>query len=281
MGLWSTVKSAGSCAVNAFEQAATAVASGAADAVKTGSDMAGTALSTANQAVDSLVDGVEKEVGKVPLFGGGLSQAMHLAHEHMKDVRAAVTDATIGKLAEEGAHAPRGIAKAHNVFEAAAKELNAQRLLNEAELSTMKKVFGEDADFSQVRVKAGVVDEQGNPGRPTIDGNTINLHGNKDPGALLDGMVRLWQEKTMGPREPLGPFGSIGQMLPPWNMRMDRGDSFASLPREQQVKFLHQAFDAGALQDPSKPFIVGGKDYTAQLNEARKALESGFGSIPS
>ena len=290
MGLLSLAKSVGSGVVNTVEHAATTIASSAAGVVKTGTDMASTAISTANHAVDGLVDGIEQEARKVPFFGQGLSQAVHTVHESLKEVPGLAKDAAAGILSDggatvardpagEGAHAPFGIAKAIDAFKAASHAINAQRPLNDAELSQMKKVFGDGVDFSQVRVKAGVPDEQGVPGKPTIDGNTINLHGNKDPGALFDGMVRLWQEKTMGPAKPNGPFAAATQAFPPWSMRMDHGASFASLPREQQVKFLRQAFDAGALQDPAKPLIVGGKDYTAQLNEARKALGSGFGPV--
>ena len=142
------------------------------------------------------------------------------------------------------------------------------RELTAAEIASLRSVYGDSIDYSQVRIKEGNVGLFGASGRPFTHGNTIYIPQDwldKHPNAadrselLVHEMAHVWQHQNGGTdymSEALGGqwFGdgyNFGKGL-------SEGKGWADLNPEQQAELLEKAFEAGYLSstDPNRRFLV-------------------------
>jgi hypothetical protein len=158
------------------------------------------------------------------------------------------------------------------------------RKLTGDEIETLRKVYGDSIDYSQMRIKEGDSGLFSKTGRAFTHGNTIYIPKEDLPltkDLLVHESAHVWQHQNGGTdymSEALWAqnFGDGYE----YEKGLDEGKSWSQLNPEQQAEFLQQAQRLGFIDntDPNRRFIVNGKDYTAQLNEALRQVRAGQGA---
>jgi hypothetical protein len=158
------------------------------------------------------------------------------------------------------------------------------RKLTGDEIETLRKVYGDSIDYSQIRIKEGDAGLFSKTGRAFTHGNTIyippeNMPMSKD--LLVHETAHVWQHQNGGTdymSEALWAqyFGDGYE----FDKGLDEGKSWGQLNPEQQGELLQQAQLAGFFDsnDPNRRFIYNGKDYTDQLNAALRDVRAGRGA---
>jgi hypothetical protein len=159
------------------------------------------------------------------------------------------------------------------------------RKLTGDEIATLRKVYGDSIDYSQLRIKEGNSGLFSTTGRAFTHGNTIYIPKENLPlteDLLVHESAHVWQHQNGGTdymSEALWAqyFGDGYE----FEKGLDEGKSWSQLNPEQQAEFLQTAYRSGFFDstDPNRRFIApNGKDYTAQLNEALRQVRAGQGA---
>ncbi len=161
------------------------------------------------------------------------------------------------------------------------------RKLTSAEITELRKVYGDSIDYSKVEIKEGDAALFGVFGRPFTHGNTIYMPKDFLPlsqnmDTLVHEMGHVWQNQHGGTdymSEALWAqnFGDKYE----FDKGIDEGKSWSELNPEQQAELIQQAYQYGYF-DPSSAnsgkFVYNGKDYSAYVAEALKQLRAGKGA---
>lgn len=154
----------------------------------------------------------------------------------------------------------------------------AGRKLNDTEIATLRKVYGDGIDYSKVTVKEGEAGLYSKSGRAFVLGDTVYL----PPGAvgdtetLVHEMGHIWQGQNGGTdylSEALwGQYLGDGY---DFAKGIDEGKAYKDLNPEQQAQLISVAFGSGFFDSPGGNFTYQGKDYTAYLNDALVQVRAG------
>ena len=166
----------------------------------------------------------------------------------------------------------------------------AGRELTSDEIATLRQVYGDSIDYSQVRIKEGNSGLFSLFGRPFTQGDTIYIPKGSlplSPDVLVHEMGHVWQFQHGGTdymSEALW-AQNFGEGYD-FSKGIDEGKSFSELNPEQQAELMQQAYLAGFFDPTSSSY---GKfiytrpdgttvDYTAYLNDALQQVRSGQGA---
>ncbi|HYI02174.1 eCIS core domain-containing protein [Hyalangium sp.] len=156
------------------------------------------------------------------------------------------------------------------------------RKLTGDEVATLRQVYGDSIDYSQLRIKEGSSGLFSTSGRAFTHGNTIyippeNMPMSKD--LLVHESAHVWQHQNGGTdymSEAL-----VAQYLGDgydFEKGLREGKSWSQLNPEQQAEFLQQAQLSGYFDNPGRRFEYNGTDYTAQLEAALQQVRAGQGA---
>jgi hypothetical protein len=156
------------------------------------------------------------------------------------------------------------------------------RKLSSDEIATLRQVYGDSIDYSQLRIKEGKSGLFSTTGRAFTHGNTIyippeNLPLTKD--LLVHESAHVWQHQNGGTdymSEAL-----VAQYLGDgyeFEKGLKEGKSWSQLNPEQQAEFLQQAQLSGYFDGPNRRFVYNGTDYTEQLKAALEQVRAGKGA---
>ncbi|WP_208721230.1 hypothetical protein [Corallococcus aberystwythensis] len=156
------------------------------------------------------------------------------------------------------------------------------RKLSDSEISTLKSVYGDSIDYSQMRIKEGNSGLFSTTGRAFTHGNTIYIPPENmplTPDLLVHESAHVWQHQNGGTDYMSEALVAqhIGDGYD-FEKGLDAGKSWSQLNPEQQAEFLQQAQLAGYFANPSGGFEFNGKDYTAQINAAIAQVRAGEGA---
>ncbi|QSQ19297.1 hypothetical protein JY651_28620 [Pyxidicoccus parkwayensis] len=156
------------------------------------------------------------------------------------------------------------------------------RKLTGAELAALRSVYGDSIDYSRIRIKEGNAGLLTLSGRPFTLGDTIYVPRKHLPlteALLVHESAHVWQHQNGGTdymSESLaGQYLGYGY---DFAKALREGTPWAEMNPEQQAELLEQAFRQGCFATPPKPFIVNGKDYSAQLVAIREDVRAGRGA---
>ena len=237
-------------------------------------------------AVSDLWGGAKDLAGKA---GDALN---HLVTEDIPGFASRIKDAAVGVLQNAGGKA--AIDFLNNVGKAREK-LGIDpppRGLRDDEIAELRKVFGDTIDYSKVKVHDNVKDGLLGSNRAMSLGGHIYMPGDKtsDPSyfnTLVHEMGHVWQSQNGGPDYAAKALeaqlfgdgdGGWGQRGYDWEAGIAAGKSWAEQSPEQQAELISNAHQAGWFDDPSKPFIWNGKDYTDYLKSAVDQLRNRQGA---
>jgi hypothetical protein len=150
------------------------------------------------------------------------------------------------------------------------------RALKDEEIAEARKVFGDSIDYSRVRIKEGTRGVLSSIVRPFVFGDTIyaqGADGRLSPSALIHELAHVWQHQRTGPSYLSGAIGA--QMFGDgydWEKGLKNGLTFAELNPEQQAEFIADAYAAGYFAAPENGFVWQGRDYSAQIAQARRLM---------
>ncbi|QSQ24881.1 hypothetical protein JY651_08060 [Pyxidicoccus parkwayensis] len=156
------------------------------------------------------------------------------------------------------------------------------RKLADSELAALRSVYGDALDYSRIRIKEGNAGLLTMSGRPFTLGDTIYIPRKHLPlteELLVHESAHVWQHQNGGTdymSESL-----VGQYLGDgydYAKALREGMPWAEMNPEQQAELLEQAFRKGCFGAPPKPFLVNGKDYSAQLAAIREDVRAGRGA---
>jgi hypothetical protein len=153
------------------------------------------------------------------------------------------------------------------------------RKLSDAEIATLRKVYGDSIDYDQVRIKEGSAGLFSLNDRPFTHGNTIYMKDSTVTDALLiHEMGHVWQHQNGGTD-----YMSEALTSQWWGHGYDwqasvPGTAWKDLEPEQQSEFLETAFASGYFDTPGGTFIHNGVDYTDYLEEALRQARAGEGA---
>jgi hypothetical protein len=156
------------------------------------------------------------------------------------------------------------------------------RKLTDAEISELKKVYGDSIDYSQVRIKEGNAGLFSLTGRPFTHGNTIYIPDKALPlqtEVLVHEMGHVWQNQHGGTdymSEALW-AQNLGDGYD-YEKALGEGKSWSELNPEQQAELLETAYRQGFFDGTGRRFMVNGVDYTDYMNNVLKQVRSGQGA---
>ncbi|WP_208752263.1 hypothetical protein [Corallococcus carmarthensis] len=156
------------------------------------------------------------------------------------------------------------------------------RKLSDSEIATLKSVYGDSIDYSQMRIKEGNSGLFSTTGRAFTHGNTIYIPPDNlplTPDLLVHESAHVWQHQNGGTDYMSEALVAqhIGDGYD-FEKGLDAGKAWSELNPEQQAEFLQQAQLAGYFANPSAGFHFNGKDYTAQINAAVAQVRAGEGA---
>jgi hypothetical protein len=158
------------------------------------------------------------------------------------------------------------------------------------EIAELKKIFGENIDYSQVRIKdgpeAGIASlNDGN--RAFTSGNTIYMKRDKSAPDYLETLVHemthVWQFQNGGTAYQAQSLTAQGESpnngAYDWQAAMQAGKSWSELNPEEQAKLIEDGYAAGVLGDPPRatplpghgPFTGSEMGYMQRCWEELKA----------
>jgi len=156
------------------------------------------------------------------------------------------------------------------------------RNLTGAEITELRKVYGDSIDYSKVRIKEGSSGLFSLTGRPFTHGDTIYVPPNSLPLAsdvLVHEMGHVWQHQHGGTdymSEALWAqnFGDGYD----FEKGISQGKSWSELNPEQQAELLQTAYRNGFFNTPGARFVYNTVDYTDYLNNALGQVRNGQGA---
>jgi len=156
------------------------------------------------------------------------------------------------------------------------------RNLNAAEISELRKVYGDSIDYSKVRIKEGSSGIFSLTGRAFTHGDTIYIPKGDLPlttDLLVHEMGHVWQHQNGGTdymSEALGGqhFGDGYD----FEKGINEGKPWSELNPEQQAELLQTAYRSGFFNTPGARFVYNGTDYTDYLNNALSQVRNGQGA---
>ncbi|MCE9671767.1 DUF4157 domain-containing protein [Myxococcus stipitatus] len=156
------------------------------------------------------------------------------------------------------------------------------RKLSDSEIATLRSVYGDSIDYSKIRIKEGDAGVFGASGRAFTHGDTIYIPKKYLPlqaDLLVHETAHVWQHQNGG-TDYMSEALLAQSVGDGYNFKkgLDEGKSWSELNPEQQAEFLEQAYLAGCITTPGKPFVYKGTDYTAQLNAALAEVRAGRGA---
>jgi hypothetical protein len=156
------------------------------------------------------------------------------------------------------------------------------RKLTGSEIETLRNVYGDSIDYSQMRIKEGNSGLFSTTGRAFTHGNTIYIPKEDLPltkDLLVHESAHVWQHQNGGTDYMSEALVAqhIGDGYD-FEKGLDAGKSWRELNPEQQAEFLQQAQLAGYFDNPTGGFRFNGKDYTAQITAAMEQVRAGKGA---
>ncbi|RKH05046.1 hypothetical protein [Corallococcus carmarthensis] len=156
------------------------------------------------------------------------------------------------------------------------------RKLTGDELAALHEVYGDSIDYTRIEIKEGNAGLLTVGGRPFTHGDTIYIPKDSlplQPELLVHEAAHVWQHQHGGNdymsealvAQLFGDGYNVGKAL-------RQGKSWEQMNPEQQAEFIELAFGQGCFETPPAPFELGGKDYTQQLEAAKKSLRAGQGA---
>ncbi len=156
------------------------------------------------------------------------------------------------------------------------------RKLSGDEIATLRQVYGNSIDYSQIRIKEGKSGLFSTTGRAFTHGNTIYIPPENlplTPDLLVHESAHVWQHQNGGTdymSEAL-----YAQYLGDgyeFEKGLKEGKSWSQLNPEQQAEFLQQAQLSGYFDGPDRRFVYNGTDYTDALKAALQQVRAGQGA---
>ncbi|WP_199724600.1 hypothetical protein [Corallococcus sp. AB011P] len=156
------------------------------------------------------------------------------------------------------------------------------RKLSDSEIATLRSVYGDSIDYSQMRIKEGSSGLFSTTGRAFTHGNTIYIPPDNlplTPDLLVHESAHVWQHQNGGTDYMSEALVAqhIGDGYD-FEKGLDAGKAWNELNPEQQAEFLQQAQLAGYFANPAAGFHFNGKDYTAQIEAAIAQVRAGKGA---
>jgi Domain of unknown function (DUF4157) len=164
------------------------------------------------------------------------------------------------------------------------------RGLDDAEKAELARVFGDEVDFSQVRIKEGnagiasLLDQH----RAFTNGNTIYMERQpSDPNwmrTLVHEMTHVWQfQHTGGGYQADSIVNRIvkgDDAAYRWEPAAAAGTPWKDLNAEQQAHLIEDGFASGMFDDPNRRFVdpTSGQDLTGYVWNAVAQLRAGSGA---
>jgi Domain of unknown function (DUF4157) len=156
------------------------------------------------------------------------------------------------------------------------------RDLTSAEITELRKVYGDSIDYSKVRIKEGSSGLFSLTGRAFTHGDTIYIPKDSQPlttDLLVHEMGHVWQHQNGGTdymSEALWAqqFGDGYD----FEKGISQGKSWSELNPEQQSELLQTAYRSGFFNTPGGRFVYNGTDYTDYLNNALSQVRNGQGA---
>jgi hypothetical protein len=164
------------------------------------------------------------------------------------------------------------------------------RELTSDEIATLRSVYGDSIDYSQIRIKEGSSGLFSVAGRALTQGNTIYVPPGELPlskDTLVHEATHVWQYQHGGTdymAEAL--WGQNFGEGYDFSKGIDEGKSFSDLNPEQQAELVQQAYLSGFF-DPTSPNFGTFRytrsdgttvDYTDYLKKAMDQIHSGEGA---
>ncbi len=171
------------------------------------------------------------------------------------------------------------------------------RGLNEQEIASLRSVYGDSIDYSQIRIKEGHLGIANGLAPHTV-GNTIYIpEGWLDPNSanysadrnelLAHEAAHVWQFQNGG-TDYIGE--SLWNQFQGWVSGQSRnaaydfeqpvrdGKSWAQLNPEQQAALIEEAYRDGLFTDPNARLVYNGTDYTDYARTAIAEMRAGRGA---
>ncbi|SES98747.1 hypothetical protein [Stigmatella erecta] len=156
------------------------------------------------------------------------------------------------------------------------------RKLNSSEIATLRKVYGNSINYSNIRIKEGDAGLLTAFRRPFTHGNTIYIPKGRLPlenDDLIHEAAHVWQHQHGG-------TDYMSEAL--WAQRRDDAydvgealagnKSWSQMHPEHQATLLEAAFIDGYFDNPSQGFFHEGRDYTAVIQDAVAQVRAGKGA---
>lgn len=156
------------------------------------------------------------------------------------------------------------------------------RKLSAAEVTELRKVYGDSIRYGRVRIKEGDAGLLGLGGRPFTHGDVVLVPSRWLPVStdlLVHELGHVWQHQNGGTdymSEALWAqnFGDGYD----FEKGLGEGRDWSELNPEQQAEFLQVAHASGYFNGAGGRFVYNGVDYTARLDEAVRQVRDGQGA---
>lgn len=156
------------------------------------------------------------------------------------------------------------------------------RKLTGDEMKVLHDVYGDSIDYTKIQLKEGNAGLLTVGGRPFTHGDTIYIPKDSlplQPEVLVHEAAHVWQHQHGGNdymsealvAQFFGDGYNVGKAL-------RQGKSWEAMNPEQQAELIELAFGQGCFETPPMPFVVDGRDYTAQFEAAKESLRAGQGA---
>jgi len=154
------------------------------------------------------------------------------------------------------------------------------RELTDAEIASLKAIYGDSIDYEQVRIKEGFSGLFSTNDRPFCHGNTIYMKDSTvTPELLAHEMMHVWQYQNGG-----SDYMSEALTSQWWGKGYDwessvPGTAWEDLEPEQQAEFMEAVYGSGYITDPNvTTFMHNGQDISAYVDEALRKIQNGEGA---
>ncbi|WP_223643971.1 hypothetical protein [Corallococcus sp. EGB] len=156
------------------------------------------------------------------------------------------------------------------------------RKLTGDELAALHEVYGDSIDYTRIEIKEGNAGLLTVGGRPFTHGDTIYIPKDWLPltkDTLVHEAAHVWQHQQGG--NDYMSEALVAQLFGDgynFEKALRQGKSWEQMNPEQQAALIEQAYQDGCFDNPPAPFIVDGRDYTAQFEAAKKSMRAGQGA---
>jgi len=156
------------------------------------------------------------------------------------------------------------------------------RKLTAAEITELRKVYGDSIGYGRVRIKEGNAGLLSLGGRPFTHGDIVLVPSRWLPlstDLLVHELGHVWQHQNGGTdymSEALW-AQSFGDGYD-FEKGLREGRDWSELNPEQQAEFIQVAHASGFFNGASGTFVYNGVDYTAKLQAAVQQVRNGQGA---